>query len=58
MAQDDDRMSPDNGDTDGELGPADRTARQRSLLRVALVTLALVAVVALIAIGIVRIVQS
>ena len=53
-----DRMSPDNGDTEDGLATADRTARQRSLLRVALVALALVAVVALIAIGIVRIVQS
>ena len=58
MAQDDDRMSPDDGDTEDGLGPADRTARQRSLLRAALVTLTLVVVVALIAIGIVRIVQS
>ena len=58
MAPDDDLMSPDDRDTEGGLRPADRTARQRSLLRVALVTLALVVVVALIAIGIVRIVQS
>jgi hypothetical protein len=58
MAPDDDRMSPDDGDTERGLAPAERAARQRSVLRVALVTLALVAVLALIAVGIVRIVQS
>lgn len=58
MALGDDQMSSDEGDAERGPVPAERRVRRRSLLRTALVTLALVAVVALIAIGIVRIVQS
>jgi hypothetical protein len=58
MVLGDDRTSSDDGDAERGPAPAERRVRRRSLLRPALVTLALVAVVTLIAIGIVRIVQS
>jgi flagellar biogenesis protein FliO len=58
MEPDDGRTSSDNSGTEPGLAQAERTARRRARLRLALMTLALVAVIALIAIGIVRILQS